>query len=117
MVGLAVARGEKKTDKLIKLKKLEKNNQKNRTEKNQINRLKNHKKVLVRFGFGFDFQNLKLIDQIGSTRPTLKKKVSINRMFPNPKPKVTFSPPHKKVCSLHLPPPFAFCISPYISPL
>jgi hypothetical protein len=55
----------KKIDKLIKLKKPEKNN--------RINRLKNHKKVLVRFGF--DFQSLKPIEpnRTGSTMPALKK--------------------------------------------
>jgi hypothetical protein len=59
----------KKIDKLIKLKKPEKNNRK----KNQINRLKNHKKVPVRFGF--DFQSLKPIEpnRTGSTMPALKK--------------------------------------------
>jgi len=76
----------KKTD---KPKKPEKNNRKNRTKKNRINRLKNHKKIPVRFGFGF--QSLKPI-QPNRTEPVqpcqhLKKKPSINRK--NPRPKVT----------------------------
>jgi hypothetical protein len=98
----------KKTDKLIKLKKPEKNNRK----KNRINRLKNHKKVLVRFGF--DFQSLKPIksNRTGSTMPALKKKACINRK--NPRSKVTFSSRRPPPFSLPLiifsqrppPPPF-----------
>jgi hypothetical protein len=67
----------KKTDKLIKLKKKKQNNWKNQTEKkNRVNRLKNHKNILVQFGFGF--QNLKLIEP-NQTEPVqpgqhLKKK-------------------------------------------
>jgi len=53
----------KKTDKSIKPRKPEKNNRKNRIEKkNRINRLKNHKKIPVRFGFGFGFYSLKQIE-------------------------------------------------------
>ena len=57
----------KKTDKPIKLRKPKKNNRKNRTEKkNRVNRLKNYKKILVRFGFGF--QSLKPINRTEPNR-------------------------------------------------
>jgi hypothetical protein len=61
----------KKPDKLIKLNRRKKPNRKNR-----INQLKNHKKVPVRFGFGF--QSLKPIKP-NQTKPVqpgqhLKKK-------------------------------------------
>jgi len=52
------------------------NNQKNRTvKKNQLNRLKNHKIFMVRFGF----QSLKLIEpnQTGSTKLALEKKKQV----------------------------------------
>jgi len=49
-----ITRGEQKNRITEKTGKTGKKNRKNRTEKkNRINRLENHKKILVRFGFGF----------------------------------------------------------------
>jgi len=60
----------------------------------------------------FGFQSLKPIEPNWFNQASTKKKASINRMFPNPKPKVTFNPLSQKcllsssppfLCSLHLP--------------
>jgi len=71
----------KKTDKLIKPRKQKKLKKPN-LKKNWINWLKNHKKIPVRFGFGF--QSLKLIEP-SQTEPVQPdqhlKKTTTNRMF------------------------------------
>jgi len=110
----------KKTEKPRNWKNQKKNNRKNQTEKkNRINRLKNHKKNLVRFGFGF--QSLKPIEpnRTGSTRPPLKNKTSINRKFPNPKPTFSRPPslPSFTLCLCISPPPFLCSLHLCISPL
>jgi len=120
----------KKTDKPIKPrkpKKIEKLNWK----KNWINWLKNHKKIPVRFGFGF--QSLKLIEpsQTELVQPNHHlKKTTTNRMFfltLNLKLKLCFLhslnakavvPPFfmhlsPSLLSASLPPSLSLCISPF----